>query len=122
MSDLFDYDPPKPPADAPEAHARRDDPETSHEAAKVISPKVKELQKRVLAYAAGDGRDGFTDRDLEAYMGDSGSTYRTRRAELTKLGLIESTGEKRYYPPKNHGHLVWRVTDEGIKAAKEQAA
>lgn len=116
MTDLFDYQ------SSPEARARAFDPDTSHEAAESISPRLRELQAQVLAFAATDGVAGFTDRDLEAAMGDSGSTWRTRRSELTAQGLIDDTGERKVYPPKGRRHIIWQINAEGIKAAKGGAS
>lgn len=119
MTTLFDYEPPVP---VETAHARATDPDTSREAAEAITPRMRELQARVLTYAATEGVAGFTDRDLEAAMGDSGSTWRTRRAELTAKGFIMDSGCRQTYPPKGRRHIVWQVTAEGIKAAREQAS
>ncbi len=108
MTDLFAYQLP------PAAHARTHDPDTSHEAAESISPRLRALQARVLAYAASEP-DGFTDRDLEAAMGDSGSTWRTRRSELAAKGYIRDSGERRTHGTGRR-HIVWIITSEGLKA------
>jgi hypothetical protein len=99
--------------------SRATDPDTSVEAAESISPRLRELQKRVLAFAARTP-DGFTDRDLEAAMGDSGSTWRTRRSELTERGLIRDSGERRTYPPKGRRHIIWQITITGLQDAGKE--
>ena len=111
MADLFDYTPP------PEAHARATDPDTSQEAAESISPRLRELQKLVLDFAACQP-DGFTDIDLNRHFDTHSSTYRTRRAELVAKGHIRDSGERRAYGPDGTGrrHIIWQVTLDGLKA------
>jgi hypothetical protein len=116
MDDLFSYTPPPPPP--PEAHARHSDPETSHEAARLISRVLREKQRIVLLFA-GQNPDGFTDRALEQATGNSGATYRTRRAELTDMGYIRDSGEKETIGRTRH--IVWQITLAGLNALRESA-
>lgn len=95
------------------ALARRCDPDTSHMAAKETTPLIRELQRRVLAFAASRGPGGFTDPELNAHFGVASSTYRTRRAELVDMGLVEDTGQRRLIGTKGRPHAVWRITDTG---------
>lgn len=69
-----------------QAHARRSDPETSHEAAAKITKKLTELQEQVLLLFRVHGQ--LTDLDLDRMAGTGRSTFRTRRSELTKLGYV----------------------------------
>lgn len=112
-ADLFSYRPPE------QAHARHSDPDTSHDAARSVSPKVAKVQRQVLAYAASKP-DGFTDRHLQDAFADSTSTYRTRRSELVAKGYIRDSGERSVL----HGRrrfIVWQVTLDGLNAlAREQ--
>lgn len=105
-SDLFTY-----------TRHRAVDPDTSVEAAESVSPRIRQLQAAVLDFAASSP-DGFTDRDLERHFMNSGSTYRTRRSELTERGYIADSGERRTYGAGGTGrrHIIWIVTLEGIKA------
>jgi len=114
MTDLFAYKPPQPPQ---EAHARASDPDTSHEAAESLSPRLRQLQGLVLDYAASQP-DGFTDVDLNRHFDTHGSTYRTRRSELVAKGYVRDTGERRAYGPDGSGrrHVIWQITLEGLKA------
>lgn len=114
MTDLFDYTPATP---APEAHARGTDPDTSHEAARSLSPRLRQLQALVLDFAA-DQPDGFTDIDLNQHFDTHSSTYRTRRSELVEQGYIRDSGERRAYGANGTGrrHVIWVVTIEGLKA------
>lgn len=83
------------------AHARRDDPETSHDAAASVA--VRESQAAVLAVFTTAGP--MTDEELHdtylraAFTGtlrpQSSSGLRTRRSELVRLGYICWTGERR---------------------------
>lgn len=114
--DALTYEPPATPL--PEAHARHTDPGTSHEAALGISPRLRELQEKVLLFAA-DNPDGFTDIDLNRHFDTHGSTYRTRRAELVEQGLIKDSGERRCYGAGGTGrrHIVWQITLAGLNKA-----
>ena len=104
-SDLFTY-----------TRHRAVDPDTSVEAAESVSPRIRQLQAAVLDFAAGNP-DGFTDRDLEAHFMNAGSTYRTRRSELTEKGYIRDSGERRTYGAGGTGrrHIIWQVTVEGLR-------
>lgn len=92
-----------------QAHARRGDPDTSHEAAAAISPHLSDVQCEVLAFARGRGAQGFTDLDLSAHFDDAGSTHRSRRRELVDEGLIEDSGERWRPPEGGRRHIIWRI-------------
>lgn len=94
------------------ARARWSDPDTSHQAAEIVTPSLRELQALVLSYAFSCGDGGFTDPTLNDHFGTHSSTYRTRRAELVDFGLIADTGE-RLKVGKGRAHAVWRITDSG---------
>lgn len=107
-----------------EAHARRGDPRTSHDAAKTVN--LRKLQVNVLLlFRHEDGTRkpgavvGFTDEEfvdlLLSMIGDTGpspSGLRTARSELTKAGLVEPTGTTR---PTKRGRQaeVYRLSDAG---------
>lgn len=109
--DIFAYTPP------PEAHARHGDPETSHEAAESVSPHVARMQRAVLQYA-GDpaSADGFTDVGLNKAFETTGSSYRSRRAELVAKGFIRDSGERHTYGEEGKGrrHIIWVITLAGL--------
>jgi hypothetical protein len=86
---------------------RAKDPDTSREAARVIAGRLTQIQQEVLAYALKRADRGFTDAELTAafYCG-GGSTYRTRRAELSAQGLIVDTGRRRSNGP-GRKHTIW---------------
>jgi hypothetical protein len=85
---------------------RRHDPETSREAAESVADKLGKLQDIVLCYAIGRASDGFTDDMLSEWFGCRGSTYRTRRAELTAKGLIVPTRRRARLSSGRHA-VVW---------------
>lgn len=106
-------------ADQPIAHARNTDLDTSHEAAEFISPHIRELQRKVLAYAFRCGYGGFTDVALNRHFGTTSSTYRTRRSELVAKGLIVDSGERVKNPgERGRRHAVWVITHAGRKVAQ----
>lgn len=85
---------------------RRYDPDTSKQAAESVVDKLGKLQDIVLCYAIGRASDGFTDEMLSEWFGCRGSTYRTRRAELTAKGLIVPTRRRARLSSGRHA-VVW---------------
>ncbi|MBX9824910.1 MAG: hypothetical protein K2Y27_07920 [Xanthobacteraceae bacterium] len=72
--------------------ARASDPTASHEAAARIASTISDTQQLVLDFIRSRGASGCTDLDIQRRFGDHGSTYRTRRAELTALGRVRDSG------------------------------
>ena len=99
----------------PVAHARRDDMDTSRDAAEEVTPHIRELQIKVLEFAREHGA-GFTDVDLNQHFGTTSSTYRTRRSELVDKGLIEDTGDRVALGGRGRRHALWRITEKGLAA------
>lgn len=107
------------------AFARRDDLDTSREAAASVTPRIRQLQIAVLEYALDCWPGGFTDPAMNAHFGVTSSTYRTRRAELVDMGMIHDTGERVTLGAGGRKHAVWRITDRGmvtLQAAQNKAA
>lgn len=115
--DLFAYTPPEPPQ---EAHARHTDPDTSHEAAEAISPRLRELQALVLAYAYANP-SGFIDPEMNVHFETHSSTYRTRRSELVDKGMIEDTGAREQIDGKGRRFIVWAITEKGMDAHEAES-
>jgi hypothetical protein len=88
---------------------RKGDPLTSRAAAQAISAQLPALQKAVYAYAYRCGPNGFTDQDLAWYFNSHRSTYRSRRSELTRAGLIMDTGRTRILPTRRSA-IIWAIT------------
>ena len=92
--------------------ARTTDPGTSHVAAFFASRKVRESQLRVLeALAAGPMTDEEMQLALMVPMSLSGS--RTRRKELTRMGMVSDTGYTRPTILRNPS-IVWQITEYGL--------
>ena len=90
----------------PHQLTRASDPQTSYESAARVVPKLRELQRIVFeTHQAHPG--GLTDFDLENICGSHGSTYRTRRAELTEMGLLRDSGRKKLQNGRNR--VVWQL-------------
>lgn len=82
------------------------DPDTSREAAASVVPHLNELQQRVLDYALSRDKYGFTDCHMSFHLGaENKSTFRTRRRELTVMGLIKDTGRTTLIGSRRH--TVW---------------
>lgn len=90
-----------------EAHARRDDPDTSHEAAAAVTPGLRELQQRVENFARTCGLDGFTDAEMQAQLDDPSSTLRTRRSELAARHIVIDSGKRRTFGESPRRRIVW---------------
>lgn len=118
--------------------ARPSDPDTSHDAAKSVTPEtMRTLHKWWLNHLAFyRGRDmgqlDIDDTPIGYYCTDEGaftqctvhprsaSGFRTRRSELVRSGMVEATDIKVPISTGRHA-TVWRLTDFGLEALKEQA-
>lgn len=70
---------------------RRDNPETSYQAANRVFPHLSNIQERVLVFIKNCPQ-GVTDLEISLYFEDDRSTYRTRRAELVAIGRVKDSG------------------------------
>jgi hypothetical protein len=103
------FDVPREPA----ARARRADPSTSHDAARVATDRARESQRDVYRLLRRFGP--LTDEQLveaaaQAGVQQSPSGLRTRRAELVDAGWVVDTGERRELPGRSRKTvaIVWR--------------
>lgn len=87
-------------------HRRQDQP-TSIEAAIAIAPQITELQAEVMAFAR-NRPEGFTDIDLNKFFNCTGSTFRSRRAELVAKGLIVDSWQRQKINNRNHIVWIWK--------------
>lgn len=88
------------------AHARSTDPHTSHEAAAAVTAHLTSGRAIVEAYARRKGADGFTDIEMHDELGDSGSSLRSRRNELTAMNRILDSGRTARYGNQME-RVVW---------------
>lgn len=105
------------------ARARRDDPETSHEAAASIDDLTT---RRRLVFELVAKYEPVTDQDIaELYAGrpallpQSPSGLRTRRSELVEAGLVEWTGEKAKLQVSGRMARTWRLSARGRELLEE---
>ena len=96
------------------ARARKNDLHTSHKAAEKVEPRVTDIQREILAYFVH--RRCMTDWDLEEHFRDHGSTYRTRRDELTGMGYIVNSNQTKII--KSTERVIWCISSRGEEAAK----
>lgn len=107
-----------------QAHARTTDPETSHEAAASVTPKIRASQEAVHAFLLWYGP--ATDEEwMRAYVDplegevllrpapperpyQSPSGLRSRRAELVVLKRVVDTGERERLASGRRA-IVWRA-------------
>jgi hypothetical protein len=84
---------------------RRESRQTSIDAAESIVPSLTDIQNAVLQYA-NTMPTGFTDDQMNRHFQTYGSTYRTRRAELTAKNIIADSG-KLARLPSGRNATVW---------------
>lgn len=89
------------------AHARHSDPSTSHQAADFATLGIKKARDLVERFAWKQGPDGFVDAQLSDELGDTGSTLRTRRSELTAANVILDSGRKGKFGDSERLRIVW---------------
>lgn len=90
------------------AHARRTDPDTSHEAAAAATAGIERQRRLVEAYAKGRGEQGFMDIELEeAHPLESDSGLRTRRSELTVRNIVLDSKRRERHPNSARRRIVW---------------
>jgi hypothetical protein len=103
-----------------EAHARRADPFTSHEAAASIEPdKLRDSQLAVLKLLTWLGPMHHAEmieqyrryRDQLGFAPQSDSGLRSRCNELCDAGLVQASGEL-VVLPSGRRSIVWAVTPD----------
>lgn len=113
---LFDLHNPEPSSDLPamSAHARRTDPQTSHDAARSIrASRMVEVQDRILFLLHLHG--GLTqDAVIEGYRmrwgsRDSDSSIRTRLSELCDAGKVRDSGIRKSLPKTGRTAILWEL-------------
>jgi DNA-binding MarR family transcriptional regulator len=91
------------------AHARRTDPATSHEAAAEISTRVTDLELKVLAALVLRGPS--TTHELAEYIGLSLVTVSPRMAPLELRGMVKRAG-------RAERRTLWDVTPRALLAVQ----
>jgi predicted ArsR family transcriptional regulator len=99
--------------------SHRNAPETSHQAALANAPRAFSQWKRVLLLLDHHWQ-GLTDDEIAKYTGLVGNSVRPRRRKLFQDGLIEDSGNRRSSWMGNPA-VVWRITDDGARVARELA-
>src|SRR5215468_10935320 len=79
---------------------------TSRAAALAVIPTLPRLRRLVLDTLTRAGPDGLTDEQGIALTGLSPSTYRPRRVELWRGGLVRDSGRTRRGPSGKQA-VVW---------------
>lgn len=84
--------------------------EESKEAAKLAEPKAgtqrAEILKLLRLHA---GRWGYTDDDIQRYLGLNANTERPRRIELVRAGLVEKNPDQTGTSAKGRKAALWRA-------------
>ena len=98
------------------AHARRTDPDTSHEAACSIDGEVvTRLESIVEDFIRSKGSAGATGHEIIAATGLPNETVTPRTRPLVEKGRIVNSGEKRV-APSGRRQIVWKhsIYAEGV--------
>lgn len=122
MSQGFLFDPDKDIlTDEARKLARRNDPETSHEAARrhVESGRLREAQARVLRSVSEHG--GSTYAEISVYAGLELPEAARRLPELEGRGFVHAIG-KRVCRIKGTECRLWYATGKGIAWVKDHPA
>lgn len=104
--------------DAGHAHARRGDPETSHEAAESLTDLgEKQWSVLVLMRVIGDATDAEIAERYAIHRtlpDQSASGLRTRRKELVDRGYVADTG-RRARLSSGRRAIIWGVVSEATR-------
>lgn len=96
-----------------EAYARRDDPQTSHDAAASLTPEALGfLQRGVLNVLKLVWPRGLTTFEIAEAMEVDRDSISPRMASLEAAKLVCNTGEKRIPEGRTRAAIVWRVVRE----------
>jgi hypothetical protein len=86
-------------------------------AASIDGDPLQHLQQRVLETIAQHGHHGMTDEELRRSLPDlAPDTPRARRTELTSLGLVADSGERRR-TARGRFAIVWVATGQPPSAS-----
>ena len=88
-----------------EAGHRRLDPDTSR--VRLSADRITGIQRDILNYLS-KYPGGATDLDIQRFFNDQTSTYRSRRAELTKQGKIKDSGRRMRQMARKR--ILWVLT------------
>jgi DNA-binding MarR family transcriptional regulator len=99
--DFDDFD------EEPHGRARRTDPETSHEAARLVN--VTALQ--ILVLTALNDHGPLTAREIATIVKKDLNTITPRLAPLVAAGAVLDTGKRRL-SPRNRRQIVWGLAHQ----------
>lgn len=99
--------------------SRKDDPDTSHEAAEAISYRLSGLKMNVIR--AMRDRERFTQHDVmmacnQLFGWRAESSYRHRVTDLANLGLMRRTDDR--IEQSGSSRIVWEWTPKGLEVAR----
>ena len=91
-----------------EARAKRNDPQTSYDAAGYVEKELPNLERHVFEAIRRSGERGMTGDELARETGIFRHTCCPRLAPLKRKGFIVDSGERRK-GDTNHKQIVWRA-------------
>jgi hypothetical protein len=96
-------------------------PDTSRRAAGRAAVRVTGRRRAVLRAYAAAGDDGLTDAEGQDATGIPGDTFRPRRGELVKAGLVAPAGVKRPTRYQNDAdvHVITQAGREWLASGGE---
>lgn len=96
------------------APVRRDARETSREAARAVEGTASHVRTALLRAFIQAGQEGLTDDEGQSSTGINGNTYRPRRVELERLGLVTATALRRR-TQTGRSAAVFRATTAAVE-------
>lgn len=112
QGDLLDW----PGNPGPVVH--KNGPDTELAAYESIKPKLSGLRLKALQTLSGSA--GMTGDEVSKKMGEWIYSVKPRLTELSRMYLVEDTGERRKND-RNRQEIVWRITDYGQKWLEENS-
>lgn len=94
-----------------EAHARKKDPNTSHEAAENTKGKIANRLETEILSALKRNPHGLTNHEIVAATGIDWNTATPRIAPLVRKNLVVDIGERRIGPTNRPG-IVWKAKNQ----------
>lgn len=96
---------------------RRDARETSREAARSVAGTAGDIRTALLRAFIEAGQEGLTDDEGQSRTGINGNSYRPRRVELERLGLVTATALRRR-TQTGRSAAVFRATTAAVEEVR----
>lgn len=93
-----------------EAHARRDDPSTSHAAAKAVEGESATAMESAVLCALQINPQGLTTHEIVDFTAIEYGSVTPRIKPLVRKGWVVDSGERRIPAGRSKAGIVWKAT------------